>query len=234
MDGTVHEYCEEVARSLKGEEILEERVKTFCHEYFEAQGITTAGKIKELRAATQAGMLDCKKALVECDGDIDKSIEYLRKKGLASAGKKMDRIAKDGIIASYIHNNSRLGVLLELNCETDFVAKNEDFEELAKELCMQVAAANPLYVSIDEVPEEDKEREREILREQLKESGKPPEIVEKIVEGKMKKFYSEVCLLNQEYIRDSDQIIEDVIKNKIATYGENISVGRFVRYSIGN
>ncbi|MDY6934567.1 MAG: translation elongation factor Ts [Spirochaetota bacterium] len=194
----------------------------------------TAGKIKELRAATQAGMLDCKKALVECDGDIDKSIEYLRKKGLASAGKKMDRIAKDGIIASYIHNNSRLGVLLELNCETDFVAKNEDFEELARELCMQVAAANPLYVSIDEVPEEDKEREREILREQLKESGKPPEIVEKIVEGKMKKFYSEVCLLNQEYIRDSNQIIEDVIKNKIATYGENISVGRFVRYSIGN
>ena len=192
----------------------------------------TTELIKELRTATQAGMLDCKKALVECDGNMEKAVEFLRKKGLASAGKKMGRAAEDGIIASYIHNNLKLGVLLELNCETDFVAKNEDFQEFAKELCMQVAASNPTYVSIDDIPDEVKAKEKEIFREQLMDSGKPAEVVEKIVEGKMKKYYSEVCLLEQEYIRDSNQVIKDLIKSKIAAYGENIYVGRYMRYQI--
>ena len=192
----------------------------------------TTELIKELRKATQAGMLDCKKALVECDGDFEKAIDHLRKKGLSSAGKKMDRVAKDGIIASYIHNNSKLGVLLELNCETDFVAKNDDFLELAKELSMQIAASNPLYVDVDDVPEEVIEKEKEIYREQLKDSGKPAEIIDKIVEGKIKKYYSENCLLEQVYIRDSTQVVKDLIKSKIATYGENISIGRFVRFQI--
>jgi elongation factor Ts len=178
-------------------------------------------------------MLDCKKALIECDGDIDKSVEYLRKKGLASANKRMGREAREGIIASYIHTNSKLGVLLELNCETDFVAKNADFQELAKEISMQVAASSPLYVDIQDVPAEELEKEKVIYRDQMKDSGKPEQVVEKIVEGKIKKFYTDVCLLEQEYIKDSKLTIRDLIKNRIATYGENITVGRFVRYKIG-
>ncbi|MCU0845295.1 MAG: translation elongation factor Ts [Spirochaetes bacterium] len=189
--------------------------------------------IKELREKTHAGMLDCKKALMECGGDIDKSVEYLRKKGLASANKRMGREAREGIIASYIHNNSKLGVLLELNCETDFVAKNADFQELAKEISMQVAASSPLYVDIQDVPAEELEKEKVIYRDQMKDSGKPEQVVEKIVEGKIKKFYTDVCLLEQEYIKDSKLTIRDLIKNRIATYGENITVGRFVRYKIG-
>ena len=194
----------------------------------------TTDMIKELRGKTQAGMLDCKKALVECDGDIEKSIDFLRKKGLSSAGKKMDRSASEGIIGSYIHSNSKIGVLLELNCETDFVAKNEDFKELCTELCMQIAAANPLYVSAEEVPDAETEREKEIIKEQLKDSGKPENVLDKIVEGKLKKFYSDICLLEQQYIRDSGVIIKDLIKGKIATYGENISIGRFSRFQIGS
>ncbi len=193
----------------------------------------TSDMIKELREKTQAGMLDCKKALIECDGDIDKSVEYLRKKGLASANKRMGREAREGIIASYIHTNSKLGVLLELNCETDFVAKNADFQELAKEISMQVAASSPLYVDIQDVPAEELEKEKVIYRDQMKDSGKPEQVVEKIVEGKIKKFYTDVCLLEQEYIKDSKLTIRDLIKNRIATYGENITVGRFVRYKIG-
>ncbi|MDY6969901.1 MAG: translation elongation factor Ts [Spirochaetota bacterium] len=194
----------------------------------------TTEMIKELREKTQAGMLDCKKALVECNGDIEKSIDFLRKKGLASAGKKMDRAASEGIIGSYIHNNSKIGVLLELNCETDFVAKNNDFKELCTELCMQIAAANPLYVSIEDVPETEVAREKDIIREQLKDSGKPDNVLDKIVEGKLKKFYSDVCLLEQQYVRDSGVVIKDLIKGKIATYGENISIGRFSRFQIGS
>lgn len=193
----------------------------------------TSDMIKELREKTQAGMLDCKKALIECGGDIEKSVEYLRKKGLASANKRMGREAREGIIASYIHTNSKLGVLLELNCETDFVAKNADFHELAKEISMQVAASSPLYVDIEDVPAEELEKEKDIYRDQMKDSGKPEQVVEKIVEGKLKKYYSEVCLMEQEYIKDPKLTIRDLVKNRIATYGENITVGRFVRYKIG-
>ena len=193
----------------------------------------TSEMIKELREKTQVGILDCKKALVECDGDIEKAADFLRKKGLAKATKKMGRTASEGIISSYIHSNSKIGVLLELNCETDFVAKNADFQELSKDLCMQIAATNPLYIDVDNIPSEEIEREKEIYREQLKDSGKPENVLDKIVEGKLKKYYSEVCLLEQEYIKDSGVIIKELIKGKIATYGENISVGRFVRYQIG-
>lgn len=193
----------------------------------------TSDMIKDLREKTQAGMLDCKKALVECGGDFDKAVDFLRKKGLASAGKRMGREAREGVVSSYIHNNSKLGVLLELNCETDFVARNTDFQDLARELCMQVAASNPQYVEIEDVPAGELDKEKEIYREQLKDSGKPANVVEKIVEGKLKKYYSEVCLLEQEYIKDPKVIIKDMIKNRIATYGENISVGRFARFHIG-
>lgn len=193
----------------------------------------TSDMIKELREKTLAGMLDCKKALTECGGDMEKAVDYLRKKGLASAGKKAGREAKEGIVASYIHLNGKIGVLLELNCETDFVAKNAEFQALAKDLCMQVAAANPQYVSEDEVPAENVQREREIYREQMKDSGKPAEVLEKIIDGKMKKYYSEVCLLDQEYIKDPKVIIKDLVKNLISTIGENITVGRFSRFQIG-
>ncbi len=193
----------------------------------------TSELIKELREKTQAGMLDCKKALVENSGDLEKAADYLRKKGLASASKKMGRSANEGIVSSYIHSNSKIGVLLELNCETDFVARNSDFQDLAKELCLQVAASNPLYVSVEDIPAQELEREKDIYREQIKDSGKPEQVIEKIVEGKMKKFYSDVCLLEQEYIKDQKVLIKDLVKNKIATYGENISVSRFIRYQIG-
>lgn len=189
--------------------------------------------IKELRDKTQAGMLDCKKALVETGGDMDKAVELLRKKGLASADKKMGREVTQGIIASYIHSNKKIGVLLELRTVTDFVARNEEFETLARELCMQVAAASPLYISIEDVPKEVIEKEREIYREQMKDSGKPANVVEKIVDGKLAKFYTDVCLLEQNYIKDPGVKIKDLIKQKIAAFGENIEVGRFVRYQIG-
>lgn len=190
--------------------------------------------IKTLREKTQAGMMDCKKALVETGGDVDKAVEYLRIKGLASADKKMGREATEGIIASYIHGNQKLGVLMELRTVTDFVAKNEDFVQLAKELCMQVAAANPLYVQIEDVPAETIEKEKEIYREQMKESGKPANVIENIVLGKVQKYYSDVCLLEQEYIKDPKVKIKDLIKEKIATYGENIEVGKFSRFQIGS
>lgn len=193
----------------------------------------TTDMIKELRERTHVGMLDCKKALVECGGDIEKAIDYLRKKGIASASKKEGRETKEGIIATYIHNNNKLGVMLELNCETDFVAKNEDFQNLGRELCMQVAAAMPSYVNIENIPAQELEHEREIHREQLRDSGKPANVLEKIIDGKLKKFYSDVCLMEQEYIRDSKLIIKDLVKERIAKYGENISVSRFVRYKIG-
>ncbi len=193
----------------------------------------TSEMIKELRARTQVGMLDCKKALVECDGDIDKAVDYLRKKGIASAGKKEGRETAEGIIASYIHNNNKVGVILELNCETDFVAKNEAFQEFGKELCMQVAASNPIYVQPEDVPPEEVEKEKNIFREQMKESGKPDNVIDKIIEGKIKKYYSEVCLLEQNYIRDPKVVIKDLLKNQISTIGENISVARFARYQIG-
>ncbi|HOD13299.1 MAG TPA: translation elongation factor Ts [Spirochaetota bacterium] len=193
----------------------------------------TSEMIKELREKTQAGMLDCKKALVETGGDMDKAVEFLRKKGLASADKKMGREVTQGIIASYIHNNKKIGVLVELLTVTDFVARNDAFEELGKELCMQVAAASPMYVKIEDVPADVIEKEREIYREQMKDSGKPANVIEKIIDGKLNKFYSDVCLLEQEFIKDPAVKIKDLIKQKIAVFGENIEVGKFIRYQIG-
>jgi elongation factor Ts len=189
--------------------------------------------IKELREKTLAGMLDCKKALVECGGDMEKAVEYLRKKGLSSAAKKSARSAKEGIVTAYIHSNNKVGVLLELNCETDFVARNGEFQALAKDIAMQIAAASPQYVSSEDVPADVIEKEREIYREQMKDSGKPANVVEKIIDGKVKKFFSEVCLLDQEFIKDNKLTVNDLIKNMIATLGENITVGRFERFQIG-
>ncbi len=193
----------------------------------------TSAMIKELRDKTQAGMLDCKKALTETNGDLEKAVEFLRKKGLASADKKMDREVTEGIIASYIHSNNKIGVLVELKTMTDFVARNSDFQELAKELAMQVAAASPIYVSTEDVPAEIIAKEKEIYKEQMLNSGKPENVVEKIVEGKLQKYYSEVCLLEQEYIKDNSIKIKDLIREKIATFGENIVVGKFSRFQIG-
>jgi elongation factor Ts len=193
----------------------------------------TGEQIKELREKTLAGMLECKKALVECGGDMEKAVDYLRKKGLSSAAKKADRSAKEGYITSYIHTNNKVGVLLQLNCETDFVARNEEFRALAKEIAMQVAAIAPQYVSSGDVPQDVIDREKEIYREQMKDSGKPANVVEKIIEGKVKKFFSEVCLLDQEFIKDGKLTINDLVKNMVATLGENISVGRFERFQIG-
>ncbi len=189
--------------------------------------------IKELRERTQSGMLECKKALVETGGDMDKAIDLLRKKGIASAVKKSARQTKEGIIATYIHNNSKLGVMLELTCETDFVAKNDDFKELAKEICMQIAASSPTYINPEEVPAAELEHEKEIYKEQMKDSGKQGNVLDKIIENKMKKYYTQVCLMEQEYIRDPKIIIKDLIKERIAKYGENITVARFARYQIG-
>ncbi len=193
----------------------------------------TGDMIKELREKTQAGMMDCKKALVETNGDMDKAVEILRKKGLASADKKMGREVTQGIVGSYIHSNKKIGVLLELLTVTDFVARNQEFEALSKEICMQIAAANPQYVRIEDVPKDVVEKEREIYREQMKDSGKPQNVVEKIVEGKLNKFYSEMCLLEQEYIKDQGVKIKDLIKQKIAAFGENIEIGKFARFQIG-
>lgn len=193
----------------------------------------SSDQIKELREKTQAGMLECKKALIESNGDMEKAVELLRKKGLAGADKKMSRETMQGIITSYIHSNKKIGVLVELRTVTDFVARNADFEALGKELAMQVAAATPLYVKPEDVPADVLEKEREIYREQMKDSGKPENVVEKIIDGKISKFYTDVCLLEQEYIKDPKVKIKDLIKEKIATFGENIEVGKFVRYQIG-
>ena len=193
----------------------------------------TSTMIKELRDKTLAGMMDCKKALIETDGDMEKAVEFLRKKGLASADKKMGREVTEGVIAAYIHNNNKIGVLVELKTMTDFVARNGDFQTLAKEIAMQIAAANPLYIKPEDVPSEVVEKEKEIYREQMKTSGKPQNVIEKIVDGKLTKYYSEVCLLEQEYIKDSSIKIKDLIKQKIAVFGENIEVGKFSRFQIG-
>jgi elongation factor Ts len=193
----------------------------------------TSEMIKELREKTQAGMVDCKKALIETDCDMEKAVDLLRKKGLATAAKKMGTETTEGIIASYIHSNGKIGVIVELRSVTDFVAKNEEFVTLAKEIAMQIAATNPLYISPEQVPAEQIEREKDIYKEQMKDSGKPENVIEKIVEGKLTKYYSEVCLLEQEYIKDSSVKIKDLIKQKIAAFGENIEVGKFARFQIG-
>jgi elongation factor Ts len=187
--------------------------------------------VKQLRDKTNAGMMDCKRALVESDGDLSKAEDILRKKGIASASKKASRSAKEGLVASYIHLQGKMGVLVEINCETDFVAKTENFRDFVKDITLHIAAAQPLYVSRDQVPPQSIEREREIYRAQV--TGKPANIVEKIVEGKMEKFFSSVCLLDQAFIKSQDQTIKDLVASKIAELGENIVIRRFARYGVG-
>lgn len=193
----------------------------------------SAKLVKELRDRTGAGMMDCKKALQESNGDIEVAVDYLRAKGILKAAKKTGRATKEGIIGAYIHPGDKLGVLIEVNCETDFAARTDKFMELVRNLAMQVAAANPICVNREEVPLDVLEREKQIYRVQALESGKPEKVIEKMIEGKLEKFYKENCLMEQSYIRDPEKSVEDVIKEAIATIGENIKVARFVRYQLG-
>ncbi len=188
--------------------------------------------LKELREMTGAGLMDIKNALEEAGDDKDKAMELLRKKGMAKLSKKADRQASEGVIESYIHAGGRIGVLLELNCETDFVARTDDFKLLAKELALHVAAANPLYVSSDQIPPEVIEKEREIYKEQAQ--GKPDDVVEKMIEGKLIKFYEEVCLLDQPFVKDGDKKISQLIADGVSKMGENVKVGRFARFVLGS
>ncbi|MBE7411991.1 MAG: translation elongation factor Ts [Leptospiraceae bacterium] len=189
--------------------------------------------IKELRERTGAGLLDCKKALTDNAGNIEKAIDFLREKGMAKASKRGDRETKEGKIVSYVHSNGKIGVLLELNCETDFVAKNEDFGNLGKELCLQIAATTPLYLKSEDVPQSEIENESRILKAQLKEEGKKDEQIEKIIPGKLKSYFSEVCLLEQVHIKDNKKTVNEIVQEAIAKFGENITIGRFTRYQIG-
>jgi len=193
----------------------------------------SANAVKELREKTGAGFMDCKKALTETAGDVEKAIDYLRQKGVAAAAKKADRAVTDGAVGAYVHPGGKIGVLLEINCETDFVARNSEFQALLKDMAMQVAAANPRYLRREDVSAEESERETKIYRQQAQESGKPEKVIEKIVEGKMERFYSEVCLLEQAFIKDPDRKVSTVINDAIARLGENIQVRRFVRYHLG-
>ncbi len=189
--------------------------------------------VKELRDKTGAGMMDCKRALVETNGDLVKAVEALRKAGVTKAEKKGIRSAQDGLVYSYIHHGGRLGVLVEVNCETDFVAKTDGFKELVHNLAIQIAATNPVSVSREQVPEELVKSEQDIYTEQAKNSKKPDKMIEKIVTGKMDKYFQEICLLEQPFIKDPDKIVKDLITESIATLGENISVGRYIRYAVG-
>ena len=192
-----------------------------------------AAVVKKLREKTGAGMMDCKKALVETAGDIEKAIDFLRKSGISKAEKKGERTAKEGLVFSYIHHGGRLGVLLELNCETDFVAKTDGFSDLANNISMQIAATNPLSISRDEIDQSVLDREEEIFADQAKESGKPENIIDKIVDGKVEKYFAESCLLEQQYIKDPDRKVFDLITESVATLGENIVINRFIRFAIG-
>ncbi|OGP96524.1 MAG: elongation factor Ts [Deltaproteobacteria bacterium RBG_16_47_11] len=189
--------------------------------------------VKDLRQRTGAGIVDCKSALQEAKGNIETAIDYLRKKGLATAAKKAGRIAADGLVGSYIHAGGKMGVLVEINCETDFVAKTEDFQNFVKNIAMHIAAANPQYIKREDVPAEVLDKERDIYRTQALESGKPAKVIDKIVEGKLERFYSEACLLEQTYIRDSDLTIKEVLDAMIGKIGENISIRRFARFQLG-
>ena len=193
----------------------------------------TANDVKTLRERTGAGMMDCKKALVETDGDMDKAVDYLREKGIAKAAKKASRIAAEGVVDSYIHMGGKIGVLLEVNCETDFVARGEQFKELVHDIALQIAAANPSYLTKEEVPQEVIDKEKEILKAQAIEEGKPEKIVEKMVEGRIKTFYDENCLLCQKFVKDPSKTIEQLVTDAIATIGENISIRRFARFEMG-
>jgi elongation factor Ts len=193
----------------------------------------TATMVKDLREATGAGVLDCKKALAQADGDFDKAVGFLREKGLAAAAKKADREANEGLIGTYIHPGSKMAGMVEVNCETDFVARTEQFQELARDLAMQVVAARPEYVSRQQVPAEVIAKEKDIYRAQLVDSGKPENVWDKIVEGKLDKWYSEVCLLEQSFIKNPDQTIQDLLMASIAALGENIQIRRFARLEVG-
>ena len=191
----------------------------------------SAQMVNELRSATGAGLLDCKKALTEANGNVDEATTILRKKGAASAAKKADRTTKEGLIESYIHVGGKVGVLIEVNCETDFVARNDDFKQLCKDLCLQIAAANPLYVSREQVPEADVAKEREIAAAQV--AGKPPAAVQKIDDGKLDKFYSTICLIDQPFVKLPEKTVKEIVTEKITKIGENIQIRRFTRYQLG-
>lgn len=193
----------------------------------------TAAMVKELREKTGAGMMDCKRALAEAEGDMERASEVLREKGLASAAKKSGRVAAEGLVEAYIHGAGRIGVLVEVNCETDFVAKNDDFRSFVRDIAMHIAAASPQYIRREEVSAEAIEKEREILRAQTLNEGKPEKIVDKIVDGRIDKFYKDVCLLEQPFVKDPDKTVELLVKEKIAQIGENISIRRFSRFVVG-
>ena len=193
----------------------------------------TASDVKELRSRTSAGMLDCKKALEESNGNFDKAIEWLRAKGLSKAAKKAGRVASEGLVTSYIHAGGRIGVLLEVNSETDFVARNEEFQAFVKDVAMHIAAAAPKYVSIEEIAVEDRQNEKTVLIAKAKEEGKKPEMIEKIVEGQLTKWAAEICLLDQKHVKNPDKTVRDLLNEKIAKIGENLVIRRFVRYELG-
>ena len=193
----------------------------------------SAATVKQLREKTGAGIMDCKEALSECNGDISNAVDFLRKKGLATAAKRASRATTEGIIESYIHMDSKLGVLVEINCETDFVAKNDDFKEFAKNIAMHITATNPVSIRPEDVPKETIDKEKEIYRAQVLDMGKPEQVADKIVDGKMKKYFKENCLMNQDYVRDSNITIEDLLNEMVAKIGENITIKRFARFKIG-
>jgi elongation factor Ts len=192
-----------------------------------------ASTVKELRERTGAGMMDCKRVLVETEGNIEKAIEVLREKGLAAAAKKAGRVASEGIVEAYIHGGGRIGVLIEVNSETDFVAKNSDFRAFVRDMAMQVAATNPMYVSRDQVDQAVIEKEKEIFRQQAINEGKPEKIIDKMVEGRVEKYYKEICLLEQPFVKDTDMTVQVVLNSMIAKIGENLSIRRFTRYEMG-
>ena len=194
--------------------------------------VTTA-LVKELRERTQAGMMDCKKALLATDGNIEKAVEYLREKGLSAAVKKAGRVASEGMVDSYIHMGGKIGVLVEVNCETDFVAKTDTFKALVHAVALQIAASNPLFISKDEVPTANLEKEREILRAQALNEGKPEKIVERMVEGRIEKYYKEVCLLEQPFVKNPDITVQDLVNEATLASGEKIAIRRFTRYELG-
>ncbi len=193
----------------------------------------SAKMVKQLGEKTGSGMMDCKKALAECDGDMEQAVDFLRKKGLATAQKRAGRAMTEGRIESYIHMGGKLGVMVEINCETDFVARNDDFREFAKNIAMHIAASNPLGIRSEDVPQDVVNKEKDIYRAQAAEMGKPDNVLEKIVEGKLNKFFKDNCLLNQDYVRDPDITVSDLLNELIAKIGENITIKRFVRFQIG-
>jgi elongation factor Ts len=193
----------------------------------------SATMVRDLREKTGAGMMDCKKALAESGGDFEKAVDYLRQKGLATAAKRAGRVASEGRVGSYIHAGGKIGVMVEVNCETDFVAKTDDFQSFAKDIAMQIAASNPLYVRREDVPAEALEKEREIYRVQARESGKPEKVIDRIVDGKLEKYYGEVCLLEQVFVKDTDIKVQDLLNGLIGKLGEKIEIRRFARFQVG-